>query len=138
MGDVRDDGYIFHCVRTFRGRRAESWLSPTAYHRQRVRNTFESAKRRAKELGLPFSITMEHLLSIYPKDGNCPALGITMEWGGGISGRDNSPSLDRRVPSAGYVCGNVRFISNRANMLKNNATADEMRRVAEYLHKVDY
>lgn len=40
-----------------------------------------------------------------------------------------SPSLDRLDSSKGYVKGNVRVISKRANQLKNNATVEEMRMV---------
>jgi hypothetical protein len=34
----------------------------------------------------------------------------------------NSPSLDRIVPEVGYIDGNVRVISDRANRLKSNRT----------------
>jgi len=36
------------------------------------------------------------------------------------------PSLDRIDSSKGYIPGNVRIISYRANMLKNNATDNEL------------
>jgi len=36
------------------------------------------------------------------------------------------PELDRIIPHKGYVRGNVRFISSRANNLKNNATKAEI------------
>lgn len=38
----------------------------------------------------------------------------------------NSPSLDKINPIKGYVKGNVRVISQRANWLKNDATYEEM------------
>lgn len=42
-------------------------------------------------------------------------------------------SLDRIVPSLGYVPGNVAVISHRANRIKSDATADELRAVADWL-----
>lgn len=54
----------------------------------------------------------------------------------GMWHRPNSPSLDRIVPERGYVAGNLRVISNRANTLKNNATIDEMRLVLADLERI--
>lgn len=42
------------------------------------------------------------------------------------------PTLDRIDNSRGYVKGNVRVISHRANTIKGFATADELYRVADY------
>jgi hypothetical protein len=39
---------------------------------------------------------------------------------------DNSPSLDRYVPSLGYARGNRWVISSKANTMKSNATLEEM------------
>jgi hypothetical protein len=50
-----------------------------------------------------------------------------------VTGRDSSPSLDRIDNSKGYVKGNVAVISFRANTLKNNATADELRAIANFM-----
>lgn len=46
-----------------------------------------------------------------------------------------SPSLDRIDSSKGYVKGNVRVISARANMLKNNATVEELTLVLKDLKR---
>ena len=50
--------------------------------------------------------------------------------------RDFTPSIDRINPSEGYVKGNVIIMSNRANTLKNNATAEELERVAAWMRIV--
>ena len=44
---------------------------------------------------------------------------------------DDSPSLDRIVSSLGYVKGNIRVISYKANRVKSNATLEELRKVYE-------
>jgi hypothetical protein len=48
----------------------------------------------------------------------------------------DSPSLDRIDPSKGYVKGNVRVISARANLLKNDATVGELTLVLEDLREI--
>lgn len=131
-GDVRSDGYFFHAYFKHKnGRIYERWQSSVGHHGERINNTLQTAKARSRKSGLPFDLTKSFLLSIFPSDGMCPALGIPMVWGG--NGIDNSPSLDRRIPELGYVIGNVEFLSNRANRIKTNATPDEVLRVANYL-----
>lgn len=48
--------------------------------------------------------------------------------------KSHRPSLDRTDNRKGYVRGNVRVISFRANQIKNDASADELRALAEYVH----
>ena len=104
----------------------------------RIGYALYKAKRRAKEKKVPFDLSAEYLEEIFPKDNLCPVFGLSFEWGGGSdeASRDNSPSLDRIVPELGYVEGNVVWISNRANILKRDATWEELQRVAEWLRSV--
>lgn len=88
-----------------------------------------SARRRAKDKGIEFSITDEDI--VIPE--KCPALGLALRSGRGITGSDCSPSLDRIDNSRGYVKGNVAIISFRANTLKNSATARELKLIADYV-----
>ena len=44
-----------------------------------------------------------------------------------------TPSLDRINPKLGYVKGNVQVISWRANNIKRDATAEELRLVADFV-----
>ena len=39
---------------------------------------------------------------------------------------DNSPTLDKIIPSLGYVSGNIWIISHRANTIKSDASIDEL------------
>lgn len=87
---------------------------------------FLQAKARAKQKGIPFNLEIKDI--IIPT--NCPVLGIALKRGGGKPCRQ-SPSVDKIRPELGYVRGNVRVISWRANLLKSNGTAEELRLVAE-------
>ena len=129
-GDVREDGYIFAWYRPHGG---ELWLHPDKYHRRRIATAAARARRRAKAKGVPFDIDIDYLVSLYPEDGKCPALGIDLVWGDGA--RDNSPSVDRIVPSKGYVRGNVCWLSVKANTIKTNATPDEISAVARFIQE---
>lgn len=69
----------------------------------------------------------------FPADMRCPVLGTEMVLQQGLGRRPEAPSLDKIRPSLGYVRGNVAIISNRANMIKSDATADEVLKVATWL-----
>lgn len=87
---------------------------------------FFNAKNRAKRKGIPFNIEMGDI--IIPK--HCPVLGIELS---SVNKRAeyNSPTLDRIVPILGYIKGNIRVISFRANTIKSDATPDELSLVYE-------
>lgn len=88
------------------------------------------AKQRAKRLGVPCTITEDCI--VIPS--HCPILGIQLQVGSGKF-HDASPSLDRLTPQLGYVPGNVAVISYRANTVKNNASAQELRMIADWIDK---
>ncbi len=44
-------------------------------------------------------------------------------------------SLIRLVPSKGYVKGNVRWISRRANRIKSDASIDEIKKILKYMEE---
>ncbi len=110
------------------------------YSRNRVTsqpeiNIFSRTKSRAKKLNIEFNLTIEDI--IIPKI--CPVLGIEIIPSSNISKRGprpNSPSIDRIEPLKGYVKGNIRIISNRANTLKCDATISELELVLQDLLKI--
>jgi hypothetical protein len=73
---------------------------------------------------VPFSISVQSI--VIPA--TCPVLGIPIILGEKRS--ENSPSLDRLVPENGYVPGNVRVISDKANRLKGDRTLIELQKKA--------
>jgi len=118
----------------------EAALRSAARHRDRVNRgekrwrlrtpllqLLKRAKQRAKKIGVPCSIRVDDLF--IPEC--CPVLGIRLVANDDMS-HDASPTLDRIIPSLGYIRGNVRVISHRANRIKNDATPNELSDVARY------
>jgi hypothetical protein len=95
------------------------------------RRMFQCARDRAREQGIPFSITIEDVR--IPE--RCPLLGIALVPGTGKL-HAASPSLDRLRPDLGYVPGNVLVVSYRANAIKHDATPEELERIAAALREL--
>lgn len=89
---------------------------------------YSSAKARAKKKGLDFSINLEDIL--FPDV--CPILQIPLLVN--IEKvKDDSPTLDRIDNRLGYIRGNVRVISYKANRLKNSLTEQDLKRMLKYI-----
>jgi hypothetical protein len=89
-------------------------------------------KYRAQKRAIPFDLSIEDI--VVPDF--CPVLGLPLYRNtGGRAQGPNSPSVDRIDPAKGYVKGNVRVISSRANAIKSNATPEELLRVAAYFQE---
>jgi hypothetical protein len=87
-------------------------------------------RHRAKKAGLEWTIKKEHI--IIPDF--CPVLGIPLfreERGTWM----NAPSLDRINNDLGYVPGNVMVISRRANIIKRDATLDELITIGKFYNR---
>jgi len=117
------------------GKEKSAATNKKLYYENRINNPniylLKGAKKRSKTKNIPFDITAEDV--IIPE--TCPVLGIQLQIGEKIV-CDNSPTLDRIKPELGYVKGNIQVLSFRANMLKNNATAEELEKVLEHLKKM--
>jgi len=86
------------------------------------------ARARARKQNVPCTITKSDI--IIPEI--CPILGIPLVKGKGRM-HDNSPSLDKVIPAKGYVPGNILVMSQKANFLKNNATPEELLKLAKWV-----
>jgi hypothetical protein len=95
-----------------------------------ARHMLSRTRISAKRKGMIFSITEADILPL-PK--TCPVLGIVLEYLVGRRNQANNASLDRKDNSKGYVPGNVFVISYRANILKRDATVEEIQGVLEYM-----
>jgi hypothetical protein len=100
--------------------------TPEGYSRYFLNNI----RSRCKKRGIPFNLTLDDL--VIPEF--CPVLGIELVKRQGKFA-DDSPSVDRIVPALGYVKGNVRVISYRANRIKCHATLDELKLIVDYIER---
>jgi len=91
------------------------------------------ARGRAKIEGLPFEIE-ETDFEIPEYCPVFPELRLAFSVGRGTR-PDNIPTLDKIIPSLGYVPGNVAIISMRANRLKSDASLLELERIVAWVKK---
>ena len=84
--------------------------------------------------GIPWDLDQESLESIWT--GVCPVYDIEVINGSKLAPNDrpdNLAELDRLVPEKGYIKGNVRWISRKANRLKSNATIEDLEKILAYM-----
>jgi len=91
---------------------------------------FHQAKQRAIKKSISFDLDQEYIKSILTE--SCPIFGTPLKRGIGIF-HDDSPSLDRINPKLGYVKGNVKIISDRANRIKRDASIEELKAIIKYM-----
>lgn len=96
----------------------------------RLKKMLNGTRSRAKSKNQAFDLTMQDVYELFPEDGLCPVLGIEMCFD---KGRLNVPSLDRFDNSKGYTKDNVYLISMRANILKSDATFEEIEALYNYM-----
>lgn len=89
-------------------------------NRHWTRRAVTRCKNRAKTEGALFNIDSSDLL---PLPDFCSVFGIKLDYFGGPNRRCWA-SVDRIIPSLGYVKGNVRIISQAANWAKSNGDGD--------------
>ncbi len=98
--------------------------------------TANACRRRAKEKGIPFNITSDYLKEIWT--GICPVFKTSIIHGhgrglGALGASCELASLDRIIPEQGYVKGNVRWLSHKANLCKNNLTTEQLHKFADWI-----
>lgn len=96
-------------------RRRNNWKYKPALH------MLNNSKQRAKEAGREHTLTIDDI--VIPD--YCPILNIKLEVGD-RKNHENAPSIDRIDNSKGYTKENIMIMSTRANLLKKNATIDEL------------
>ncbi|QBQ72600.1 hypothetical protein CRP3_gp51 [Roseobacter phage CRP-3] len=102
-----------------------------AHVRKKLANNLAVAANKCRDQGIPFNITADDLM---PAPLKCPVFGFKLNWyKDGRGGADDSPSIDRLIPEEGYVPGNVKLISLKANRIKNDSDLSELRMVADWV-----
>jgi len=82
---------------------------------------YTAAKSRAKSRNIEFSIELSDI--VIPDV--CPVLNIPLIVAKGVLS-PNSPSLHRINTKIGYIKGNVQVISHKANMMKSDASNEQL------------
>lgn len=89
-----------------------------------MRQRFQSAKRRAKQLGLSFDLTLDFLMDLFEaQDGKCALTGLPLHFTGEFW---DVLSIDRKIPDEGYTKSNVQLVVNRVNAIKGNLSMEEL------------
>jgi 5-methylcytosine-specific restriction endonuclease McrA len=102
-----------------------------------LRNAKNWAKDRARKQGLPFELTsldMEVALAAYNR--KCVYCERPFNFQRTIQTRSDSPTLDQILPKHGYVPNNIVVCCHRCNMIKNEASPTELRKLAETVTKL--
>lgn len=89
------------------------------------------ARSRARRKGLP--IDRIGWREVPPPPKTCPCCGVELSVG--KADKSNSPSLDRIIPERGYVLSNIQWLCYRCNTIKQDATPEELMRLALYVAK---
>ena len=97
---------------------------------QIVSDKFRSKKYNAISAGIEWDIDFGDLE--FPV--TCPILGIEIDYWADTR-QENSVSFDRIDSTKGYVKGNVLIMSWRANRIKNDGTAEEHKKIYEFMQK---
>ena len=85
------------------------------------------ARTRARKYNTEFNIEeSDIIIPVY-----CPILNCKLEKGEGYL--FNAMSLDRVDNTKGYIKGNVRVISRKANLLKSSLTLDILENIIKYI-----
>jgi hypothetical protein len=101
--------------------------------KDRQRHSLETIRARAKRMGIDFDLEYNDL--IVPE--KCPVFGYILERTvySEKKNRHLSPSVDRIDPSKGYTKNNIQIISNLANVMKHDATPEQLIMFANWVLK---
>jgi hypothetical protein len=129
------DGYSCYCrscttiaykVRYEENKNNQDW---------QLQKMLNASRTRATRKNLEHTLTLNELQYLYPDDNKCPVFGFELDWG---HPKWSSPSLDRIDSTKGYTYNNCQIISNKANMLKNDATLEELELLVNYLKEIKF
>ena len=118
----------------------ESSLMKVKYSQNPIPQMLSNAKIRAKQKGVDFNLTSKYLKKIFPKNNKCPITGLNFQFGYKDKekiNKNNSPSLDRIIPSKGYVEGNVMVISDLMNRMKQDSTYEDIEKLYNFYKKLN-
>jgi len=120
-------------------------LSCSKFHEDELKSAqikkLHNKKANMKKNGVEFTVGWGDIH--WPT--HCPVLGLELDYFCDGEDRDKWASFDRIDCTKGYVPGNVGILSMKANRIKDQGTAEQHRKIADYIdsftnnhtHKVD-
>lgn len=127
-GEVTTCGRRKYCRRYTRLRRSHERFDPA---KRWALGALKRTRQRARASGIEWKLDVDDLL---PVPTRCPLLGIELRVGR-RGFHPSSPAIDRIDNRQGYVRGNVWIISNRANLIKRDASLQELEMIAAGLRR---
>lgn len=122
--------YCKPCMREYSSTEEWSEWRKQRYYKNPARTIWMEAKSRARKLQIPFDLEPEDCQ--IPEF--CPVLGIKLSGKGFGTKSETTPTLDRMNNLKGYVKGNVKVISWKANRLKSDCNDPQtFLAIAEYV-----
>lgn len=112
------------------------YISRNKTYQEKYRNNnrfpirVRSCRARAKIQNVPFNITSGYIEEIWTD--TCPVFGTPLR----IDAKKDTEGhaqLDRLIPSLGYTKGNVVWLSQRANRIKDDANIEDLERLLTWL-----
>lgn len=108
-------------------------------YKNKYRTTFNSwvvetlceIRRRAADAQYETDIDKDYLISLVVE--KCPVFKVPLLYRRDTKGHPHIASLDRIDSSIGYIKGNVQILSFKANVIKSNATKDELLTFAKWV-----
>lgn len=95
-----------------------------------TRKIYNQLKTSAKKRNIKFTLTIPELNNLsFPI--TCPIFGMRLKFNRNRQS-DDSYSFDRIDSNKGYEIDNIIVISWKANRLKNNATKEDLEKIAEF------
>lgn len=114
------------------------------YHEYPAKYLLRRLKYRSKDKNIENTVKLQDIEKALEKCANkngeyiCPILGIVINIGincGKNNSKDNLISVDRIDNNKGYIPDNIAIMSFRANSIKSNGTAEEHRKIADFMEK---
>lgn len=107
------------------------------YKRRRTNNPIPMIARAArdniikkcKNTGVPIDLTLtiDDYIALYTE--SCHICGKKYD----LTNHDLKPTIDKLIPSLGYVRGNINVICTRCNRIKYNASPEELYAIADWI-----
>ena len=110
-------------------------LKPIEARATRLHGTVLRGARKDKRGGDPETLSTAYFIELLTNQPNCPCCGIKFDpsYRSDHLQNEKCPSIDKFDPSKGYFKDNIVIICWRCNRLKCDATATELRRIANWI-----